>query len=122
MAVQSKAPSWFIEAFSGAEAVAEGYPCSVCGQPTTSQFGVCQRTPECRVEFHHRADKKAAWSQQKLLEEIIHLVPGVDRQLANLIVSEIPRSKRTIMLVDLFNAMRRDEKARKKYLTDGGAA
>jgi hypothetical protein len=32
-------------------------PCAVCGQPTASKGGVCQRTAECKREYHARWQK-----------------------------------------------------------------
>lgn len=37
-------------------------PCAVCGQPTSSKGGVCQRTAECKREYHsrwHEANREA---------------------------------------------------------------
>lgn len=41
-------------------------PCAVCGQPTASEGGVCQRTPECKREYRARWHEA---SRERILED-----------------------------------------------------
>ena len=47
---------------------ASAAPCQVCGKPTSSRYGICSRTPECRrlaSRAYYQANREAVAERQK---------------------------------------------------------
>lgn len=47
-------------------------PCPVCGTPTKSKWGVCQKTRECRAELSHRKQPQRSAQERTAREGVIY--------------------------------------------------